>query len=628
MLWRNQETAGEEEFNVLIESNGYYVDKTMYLRPLLTRNGRVSLFTRPRRFGKTLTMTMLRDFLQLDTKEPGNTLRQQRLFKGLAVMEDRELCEEFMGRYPVILLSLKGVYGRNFNEAKRSLATLEASIAIQYDYLLNSPNLNKVEKRDYGILLDGLKLARPLYSGYLEGFLPKLSNMLFKHFGRKVILLIDEYDVPLAKAQEKHFHSDMVDLYTKLLGVVKTFGPESPVLKIIMTGCLRVAKTQIFTGANNLSENTVLTIDSNFSSLFGFKPSEVDAYLNAFGLSEYKELVKANYDGYRFGGDEIYNPWDVGKFVMEARTKIEQGKKDQIRANSYWSGSESTNTTAIKAYVKTLSETDTQRLQDLSDGKEVAVQVKDNMRYDTLNRNNPTDMWSLLLHTGYLTAIKEIEESEGAGDREEISEGKGYQENEKSIENRQRIPRYLVRIPNAEIKQCFDGSIMASFDEEMRRDDTNIKVARALLSGDCVTVKDLLQVLLKTYINTRTFAMPKYPEFFYQSMLAILLTTRSGAEIDDLHVEPEAGDGYADVTFTSFNGEIAVVVELKVARTKEALNSAVKAALKQIEDRNYAKEFIESGRVNKVIAIGMAFCKRVCEADCKILKGAVPANPE
>ena len=621
MRQNKQAKAGTEDFGALIEADGYYVDKTRFLRPLLTQTDDVALFTRPRRFGKTLTMSMLEEFLRIDPKSPGGSLRQQRLFKGLDVMDDRDLCNKFMGQFPVISITLKNVSGNNYREAIGMFAQSVSELAQDFDFLPGSQKLPSENKQILAILRSKQALLAEGDLSTLKTSISSLATMLYRHFGRKVAVLVDEYDVPLVKAQQNHYHKEMVELYAQFFGFLKKGNGTNPFFKTVMTGCLRVAKNQIFTGANNFTANTVLSLDRDFSSLFGFTPAEADAYLDAFGLLEYKAAVKEHYDGYRFGEDEIYNPWDVGKFVAEARKLADQGDRRKIWPGDYWTGSENTNTRAIKEYVSALSREDNQKLQDLSDGKEVEVAINDSMSYDRLDRRSARDMWSLLLHTGYVTAVREIRGAGQGGGSSENGEGNG-------IVRLETGPKYLVRIPNAEIRKCFCDSIMAGFDEDMRRDDANARVARALLCGDCAAAKELLQGLLRTYVSMRSLAMGRRPEFYYESMLVALLSTRSGAEIDELHEQPDAGEGYADISFTSYEGDIAVVVELKVSGTKDALDDAVKAALRQIEDRKYAERFINSRRIRKVIAIGMAFCKRVCEADCKILKGAVPANPE
>ena len=585
--------AGTEDFEKLISSNGYYVDKTRFLRPLLEDTGDVALFTRPRRFGKTLTMTMLRDFLKVDRENPGSTELQERLFNGLEVMGDSELCARFMGKHPVIFITLKDVSGLNFAEAVDSLASTVADVASEFSFLLESQKLDDLEKRRLEAFIgmqDGLGSVPQVT---LQKSILNLARMLYSHYGRKAVVLVDEYDVPLAKAQRNGYHARMAELYSKFLGFLKKTSGIDPICKVVMTGCLRVAKNQIFTGANNFTPHTVLS--KGFSSLFGFTPDEVEAYLGAFGLSDCMELARENYDGYRIGASELFCPWDVCNFVHDAlAARAEEGDGAVISAGNYWSGSESTNTMAIKDYVRTLSREDNQRLQDLSDGREVEVEINDGMNYDCLDERNARDMWSLLLHTGYLTATRVV-----SGDR------------------------CVVKIPNLEIKECFDKSIMASFEETVRHGNSGARLARALLSGDADSARRIIQDLLKTYICLHALANRSRPEIFYETLLSTLLMACDGSEISNLKVEPESGDGYADIAFTSYGADQAVVIELKVRRTDGSLTEAASEAVRQIEERGYAQKFIDSTDVETVTAIGIAFCKRICRINAKLLKGGV-----
>ena len=580
--------AGTEDFEKLISSNGYYVDKTRFLRPLLEDTGDVALFTRPRRFGKTLTMTMLRDFLKIDRENPGSTELQERLFKGLAVMEDSELCARFMGQHPVLFITLKDVAGENFADAVDRLADSVSAIANGFSFLNGSPRLSAEDRRILSVMTSRSALLSEPDLGTLQESLSSLSSMLYKHYGRQVVVLIDEYDVPLAKAQQNGYHRDMAAFYCSFLSFLKLWNWEqgNPILKTVMTGCLRVA-----TGANNFTPYTVLSQGTIFSTLFGFTPEETEAYLSAFGLSEYAETVRNHYDGYLFDGDEIYNPWDVSKFVEQSSKAVEQGRREDVSADNFWVGSESSGTLAIKSYLGTLADEETQKLQDVCDGKEVETDINDSMNYDSLSRHNAKDMWSLLLHTGYLTATKVISQKKCA-----------------------------VRIPNEEIRECFHDSIMAGNIETMRRDMTNIRLAAALLSGDSETAARLCQDYLRNYVCPRIFAVKAPPEIFYETMMSTLLSTCNGAEINNLKVEKEAGNGYSDLAFTDYDGRIGVVVELKVARTGDELAGAVASALQLIEDRRYADDFMRSSRVRKVVAVGLAFCKRICDGGARILK--------
>ena len=596
--------AGTERFGDLINSNGYYVDKTGFLRELLTNTDDVVLFTRPRRFGKTLTMSMIEEFLKLDAEEPGRTERQQRLFKGLDVMKDHELCDKFMGQFPVISITLKRVTGTTIEGAMKKFAGVVSDMAHWFAFLLHSPKLGADDKKKLSTLLDHDKLLEDPSYDAITSSIPRLAACLYQHFGRQVIVLIDEYDVPLAKAQMNGYHKSMSPFYGSFFDFLKAdnWGVDGNLFfKTIMTGCLRVAKNHIFTGSNNFTPNTVLSPQKRFSSFFGFTPSEADAYLEAFGLSKYKKFVKRMYDGYRFGTDEIYNPWDVGKFVADAMEAEKDGVK--IGGNlDYWTGSESTNTTAIKEYVKVLSEKDNQKLQDLSDGKEVEVVINDSMDYDCLDKHNATDMWSLLLHTGYVTAVREIKKDlKNAGSK------------------------YVVRIPNAEIKKCFDDSIIASFMEVASKDNANLEILEALAAGNALKAQELLQRLLGSYVSVRAFATKAPPENFYEGFVLGVLASL-GDRLQDVMVESAAGSGYADIKFRYSGRSGAMVFELKVAGSVSGLATAVQNGLKQIEEKHYAGEFVADPSISKVTAVGIAFLKKSCVVATKALKGSGKAT--
>ena len=599
MQERKKVCAGTEDFTAFISSNGCYVDKTRFLRPLLEDTGDVALFTRPRRFGKTLTMTMLRDFLKVDRENPGSTQLQERLFKGLAVMEDRELCARFMGQHPVIFITLKDAGGDTFEAAADSLASTVSDVASEHRYLLESRKLCDPEKKRLEAFIgmqDGLGSAPQVM---LEKSVLNLARMLHAHFGRKVVVLVDEYDVPLARAQRGGYHSKMTELYSKFMGFLKKTSGTDPICKVIMTGCLRVAKNQIFTGANNFTPYTVLSRGTIFSKLFGFTPEETEAYLSAFGLSEYGKEVKAQYDGYLFDGDEIYNPWDVSKFVasaVEAREKAAQeGGEAEISTDNFWVGSESSGTLAIKGYLGTLADEETQKLQDVCDGKEVETDINDSMNYDSLSQHNAADMWSLLLHTGYLTATEVISSD-----------------------------KCIVRIPNAEIKKCFDDSIMASFKDAVRSGGDSLDLGAAILGMDRLKAEKIIKKTLGSYVEARFSATSSRPENFYEGyMLGILSCSGS---VSSLKLEAQAGRGFADIVFSNSDGDDMAVVELKVAKSSKSVRDTAKKAIEQILDREYARQYVENDTISNVLAASIAFFDRGACVEFKALKGYEAKN--
>ena len=588
MCSKKQVSAGSEKFSDFINGNAYYVDKTRFLRPVFADPGRIRLFTRPRRFGKTLTLDMFKEFLSVNPENPGDTSRQERLFKGLDVMKDTEFVQKYMGQYPVVSMTLKSVFGESYEWAVQKMAALIVSTATKFDYLKQSPKLSDEEKNQFGIYLSVDKLLEPKNLFKLTEFLRFISNVLFKHFGRPVVLLIDEYDVPLAKAQFYGYHFRMVTLYSQFLDILKTSG--DIVSKIVMTGCLKVAKNSIFTGANNFTANTVLSIDSNFSSLMGFTADETEKFLDAFDLSNYAGLVKENYDGYHFFDHKIFCPWDVCSFISAASEHKNDGTAEDIKALNYWIDTENTGTKAIKSYVGFLSEYDNQKLQDLSDGKDITITVNDSMNYDSLSYHKVNDMWSLLLHTGYLTAVEKIKGND-----------------------------YKVRIPNLEIKECFDESIKASFLDALTEDNKNLDILKALSDGDPEKTQDLISDLLLSFISLRVYANKSIPENFYEGFITGMLAS-FGSEISELKVEHEAGHGYADICFRDLINKCAIVIELKVAANSDCLNTDANKAIEQIERKDYARPFLKNNAIPKVCAVGIAFYGKDCVVATKRLK--------
>ncbi len=586
-----QVSAGSEKFSDFIDGNAYYVDKTLFLRPIFASEDnidKIKVFTRPRRFGKTLTMNMFKEFLSINPDNPGDTGRQERLFKGLDVMKDTEFVNKYMGQYPVVSMTLKRVYGKTFDDAVRMLAAVISETAAKFEYLKQSPKLNDYEKSQLELYIKHGRLLESENRYNIQLFLNFICNALYKHFSRPVVLLIDEYDVPLAKAQSRGYHSDMVDFYSQFLDILKTSG--DAVYKIVMTGCLKVAKNSIFTGANNFTANTVLTKNPVFSSLMGFTADETEKFLDEFDLSKYAKLVKENYDGYRFYDQEIFCPWDVCIFISAAINLKKRNKAEDISATNYWIGTENTGTKAIKSYVGFLSKNDNQNLQDLSDGKEITITVNDELNYDMLSNHNVSDMWSLLLHTGYLTAVEDL----GDGN-------------------------YKVKIPNLEIKKCFDESIKASFNDALTTDNKNLDILKALSDGDHEKAQDLISDLLLSFVSLRVYANKSAPENFYEGFITGMLAS-FGSKVSELKVGQEAGHGYADICFRDLINKCAFVIELKVSANSGNLISDVNKALEQIEKKEYARPFLKNGAIPKVSAVGIAFYGRDCVVVTRRLK--------
>lgn len=576
--------VGEDDFASLIESNSYYIDKTPYLKSVFNDDASVLLITRPRRFGKTMTLSMFDSFFAMEADGSCDREKKARLFSGLEILNDPDFVLSHMGRYPVVFISLKSIYGNSFGEACNALAALVSETALAFDFLKDSPALSEIERKKFTRLCDESYLSDSDHIAVLTFALRTLCLYLFKHFGRKVLLLIDEYDVPLAKAAEKGYHPQMVTLISGFFDLLKTSPSGSTsrtaggkiLQKVVMTGCLKVAKNSIFTGVNNFSVNTVLSNDPKFSPLMGFTKDETLRLLKDYDLGEYAEMVADNYDGYRFYKDEIFCPWDVIKFVKENRGHKLSGEINEIQAGNYWNTS--TSSPALKGYLGYLTENDNLRMQELMDGQEIEISVNDSMNYDDLSMHRSEDFWSLLIHTGYLTSVKNL------GDE-----------------------RYLVRIPNLEIRQCFRENIQNFFDESLQVKDGNRAemLAEALLAGKVNEADEIIYDVLQSYVSIRDNATRAAPENLYQGLLLGIFSNCPKA-VADFKSNSESGRGYADITFKDPRRRIAVVIEIKSVPEDQMVGGA-EAALTQIKDRDYARPFLKNEMITDIYAYAAVF---------------------
>ena len=401
-------------FEELIEDNGYFVDKTEFIKTVFTDSAKVLLFTRPRRFGKTLLMTMFESFLKINPEKPFDNSKQLELFKGTKILEDQEFCSKFMGQYPVIDITLKGVNGVTFKAGYKMFADIVYAVAIKHKYLLNSSKLDDADKGILRQLTDIDYLEDQENSSRLKNSLKFLAGFLYKEYGKYPILLIDEYDVPLAKASyydaqnkklnenDKNFkadyHYNMVDLMAGFFDILKD---KNALTKTIITGCLKVAKNSLFTGVNNFTVNSVVDKEKKYSDIIGFTKDETYKFLKDYELDDYAQKVKEHYDGYKFYDKEMFCPWDVVKFVRKNFDFKQSGELSEIETGNYWNGSTSDN--SLSDYIGYLTDNDNQKMQDLVDGKSISFILNESMNYDSLSEHNSNDFWSLLLHTGYLT---------------------------------------------------------------------------------------------------------------------------------------------------------------------------------------------------------------------------------
>ena len=471
--------VGGDTYSEIITKNKYYVDKTLYLRSVFAEDGSsVLLFTRPRRFGKTLLMDMFADFFRLNYLNPSDTTFQQKRFTDKEIMKDKAFVDKYMGQFPVIFISLKDIKGINYDIAKGGLINLVKELARTFSFLQKSEVLSEDDKLDLKNLCSDAYLKDPFNQNNLTSALSFLSSCLYKHFKRQVILLIDEYDVPLAKAAAGKYHKEMVELISSFLGVLKstpknTNEDTAPILKVVMTGCLKVAKNSIFTGVNNVVVNTVLNTQTKFTSIIGFNKEETKKVLEDYNLSDYEGMVKEKYDGYRFYNEEMFCPWDFINFVAENYEHKLNGTESDIKPGNYWNATSSSK--ILQEYLGYLNKSIRESLQDLVDGKSIEVKINDSMNYDDLKLHDPDDFFSLLLHTGYLTAVDNPSKN-----------------------------NYLAKIPNKEILECFNSNITECFNDMVKEgpDFKAVNIAKFLLKGDEKKVEDLLsEVILTLCIN-------------------------------------------------------------------------------------------------------------------------------
>ena len=604
-----------DTFAEVREKNRYYVDKTPYLKAVFSDDEAVNenslidgttvlLLTRPRRFGKTMLMNMFESFLKISANEPGNITKHLNYFKDTKILEDKKFCDKYMGQFPVIAITLKGVKGPNFKQAYFKLAELIVEKAKEFKFLENSPALDEDDKATYAKLAskDYLKRADDEAQSYATSSMASLASMLYKHFNKQVYILIDEYDVPLAKAQEHGYHKDMVTLMSSFLDFLKDpqKDPEkdtSIISKVVITGCLKVAKNSIFTGVNNLKVNTVTTENENLTGIIGFTKEETLKTLQDYEMGDFAQVVKDNYDGYKFYDKEMFCPWDVINFIDENFTKNQKGQKDKVKAGNYWAGSSSN--TSLYEYLGFLTDSDNQKMQNLVDGNSISFILNESMNYDCLSEHDTNDFWSLLLHTGYLTL-----------DWEKTDDNELTKDNFSNKE-------VFVRIPNLEIKKCFENDIQKRFDNFLKKDNLADKIANALFTGDTEFVQTQLRIYLKKFVSIRDTATKAPQENYYHGFLNGVFTNCSKDFLTEYHSNYEAGDGYADITFKSEYSENAVIIEIKAAPVGTDLISLSKRAIAQIEEKNYAHPFLQNSMTKNIYAYGIVFSGKNCTLSVK-----------
>ena len=607
---------GKDDFPLLREGNCYFVDKTPYLKTVFTDQSAVMLFTRPRRFGKTLLISMFDSFLKINPEKPFDNSKQLELFKGTKILEDKEFCDKFMGQCPVIAITLKKVEGTNFNELYESFASAVYDVALRYSYLKNSNKLDKSDKDELENLTTKSYLLKIENQQTVKDALKTLSRLLYKEYGRRAILLIDEYDVPLAAASYrdrvnkvlyKNRPDFVADCHDKMVALMKGFfdllktslGDEGAIGKAVITGCLKVAKNSLFTGVNNFNVCSVVDREQKYTGIIGFTKDETYKFLKDYEFEDFSEKVKEHYDGYKFFDKEMFCPWDVVNFIKKNFELKQQGLLTKIKADNYWVGTSSDK--ALYDYLGYLTDTDNQKMQDLVDGKSISFKLNESMNYDTLSEHDSDDFWSLLLHTGYLTLDWEKTEDE------ELSKDHSTNKN------------VVARIPNLEILDCFSSNIKERFSSDFKEHNLHNKLVDALSSGNQKEIYDIFFDMLQKYVSIRDTATKAPLENYYHGFINGIFASCESI-ISEYHSNYESGNGYPDITFKAERNTKAVIIEIKAAPTGSDIVTLSETALSQIEEKNYAEPFMTNRMIQSIYAYGIAFAGKNCFITCKKLK--------
>ena len=555
---RKKLPIGIENFEEFSKENFYYVDKTMFIAELLNNWGKVNLFTRPRRFGKSLTISMLKCFFEINCEKA--------LFDGMDILQEKELCKQYMGKFPVISISLKGVDGLNYQQAYAALRRLIGNEALRFYYLSDSPELLPDEKKTYQALIHVKDGKFTMDDEMLVDSLRTLSQLLSKHFSQKVILLIDEYDVPLDKAFQAGYYDEMIVLIRNLFSnALKT----NEFLQFaVLTGCLRVSKESIFTGLNNLKVHTIT--DVRYDQYFGFTEEEVSEMLAFYGLESYRDIIRDWYDGYRFGKVSLYCPWDVLNYCDELLAD------EEAEPENYWANTSEND--MVRRFIDKADKNTKNEIEQLVNGGTIVKSIKQELTYKDMD-DSIENVWSILLATGYLT-----------------QRGR--------FSNRQ----FELAIPNKEVRELFIDLVKDWFKETTRADWSRIeKFCMAFPKGDVTRIGEMLHDYLWDSISVRDTAVRKNrKENFYHGMLLGLLQSQGNWLIQS---NAELGEGYSDISICT-SEKIGIIIELKYAEDGN-LEKGCEEALKQIEEKKYAAGLKWKGMKN-IIKYGIAFCEKEC----------------
>ena len=551
--------VGIENFEEIRKLGFYYIDKTRLIEQLLQGWGKVTLFTRPRRFGKTLNMSMLKSFFEIGTDKT--------LFDGLYISGNKELCDEHMGKYPVIFLSFKGVDGLDFITARRMLCAILKDELDRHYYLKTSDVLTDEDRTLFTKMLHG-------QDDNIEDSIRMLSKLLYKHYGQKVVILIDEYDVPLDKAFQNGYYKEMVSLIRGLFGqALKT----NEFLQFaVLTGCLRVSKESIFTGLNNFEINSIVDIDHD--EQFGFTDDEVMKLLLDYDRSERYPDAKEWYDGYHFGNADIYCPWDVINFAKKLVSD------PSARPSAFWINSSGND--MVKRFVDKADQTTRDEIEKLVAGGFVEKQLRLDLTYDEID-NTIDNLWSVLFTTGYLTKIGEVK----------VPDSESY--------------AYKLVIPNKEVREVFILQIQEWFKAVVANDDDTMKLlSKAILDKDEKQITRQLNIVMSRMISILDTKEPDaMKENFYHDLLLGLLR---GSNPDWLiQSNRESGDGFSDILIEPEDPDGGIVIEVKYAKEMKELDAACETAMAQIKNKRYDEALRDEGRCD-ILAYGIAFCRKRC----------------
>ena len=555
---RKKLPIGIDGFEKIRTNDFYYADKTLFIKELLQNWGEVNLFTRPRRFGKSLNMSMLKCFFEIGSNPA--------LFEGLEILQEKELCEKYMGKFPVISISLKSVDGLNYEAAVTALRRVIGNEACRFDFLTESERLSQNDKELY-MGLTTVKDGKYLITDdVLTDSLKTLSLLLEKHYDQKTILLIDEYDVPLDKAFQAGYYDEMVSLIRNLLGnVLKT---NDSLYFAVLTGCLRISKESIFTGLNNPKVHTIS--DVRYDEYFGFTNADVDALLDFYGLSAYKDVIRDWYDGYRFGDTDVYCPWDVINYCDELLAD------PSAEPENYWANTSGND--LILRLLKKANQTTRNDVEQLINGETITKTIRQELTYREVEESID-NIWSVLYSTGYLTC-------------------------------RRRIPgkKMELALPNREVRELFIELVKDWFEETTQADSARInRFCAAFPAGDTDVIQEMLGDYLWDSISVRDTAVRRnMKENFYHGMLLGLLRSQGSWLVRS---NAETGEGYSDISIQTPD-RVGIVIELKYADDGN-LENACEEALGQIEEKKYAEGLKRRG-TKKIIKYGIAFWEKEC----------------